>query len=140
MEREAVMKSRCIDLLVAEHKIILRTVDVLSALAKEATDRKQLHSQDIRGILDIFRVFADEFHQGKEESALFPVFTAVCERSEIDSIRHMLFEHDQDRSLIEGMEDALLRSNAADFAESAARLAEFLRTHIYKEDNILFDW
>jgi hemerythrin-like domain-containing protein len=51
----------------------------------------------------------------------------------------MLFEHEQDRSLIEGIDDALLRSNAADFSTHAGRLASILRTHIYKEDNILFE-
>jgi len=50
----------------------------------------------------------------------------------------MIFEHEQDRSLMAGIEDGLQRSNAADFAQYALRLAEILRDHIRKEDDILF--
>ena len=38
-----------------------------------------------------------------------------------------------------GMQDAISRSNAVQFAEYASRLAAVLRNHIFKEDNILFD-
>jgi len=56
-------------------------------------------------LLEIFRVVGDDWHQGKEEGALFPVLTAGCERAAVDSVRHMLFEHEQDRSLMVGIED-----------------------------------
>jgi len=35
--------------------------------------------------------------------------------------------------------NALQRSDATEFSDLAIRLAEILRTHIYKEDNILFE-
>jgi hemerythrin-like domain-containing protein len=133
------MKCKALELLIAEHKVILRSVDVLSAIAKQAEENQQLNKEDVREILEIFHTFADELHQGKEESALFPAFTAACNRADIDPVRHMVFEHEQDRSLIEGMENALLRSSPADFAKLAGRMANILRTHIYKEDHILFE-
>ena len=133
------MKNKCLELLVAEHKTILRAIDVLCVVGRQTSDGQKLNREDINGLLEFFRVFADELHQGKEESALFPAFTAACERSEIEPVRHMLFEHETDRSLTEGLEDALLTSNTAEFVDYAARLSEMLRTHIYKEDNILFD-
>lgn len=122
-----------------EHKVILRIADVLIAIAQESERRSQLNKEDVFGILEILRQFGDEYHQGKEERALFPVFTAVCERDEVDAIRHMIHEHDEDRSLLESMEEALHQSNAADFAIHARRLDEILRMHIFKEDNILFE-
>jgi hemerythrin-like domain-containing protein len=133
------MRCQCIDILLDEHKTILRAVRVLCEIAKQTNNGQQLPTEDIRGVLEIFRRFADDFHQGKEESALFPVFTAGCDKSLIDPVRHMLFEHDQERSLIEGMEDALLRSNPTDFAEYAARMAEMMTNHIHKEDTLLFE-
>jgi hemerythrin-like domain-containing protein len=90
-------------------------------------------------MLQLLKLFADDLHQEKEEKVLFPVFTASCQPSEIASIRHMLFEHERDRSLIEGIEDAVRQSHAEDFAQHATRLADTLRNHIYKEDNILFE-
>ena len=133
------MKTRCMNLLIAEHKVILRAVDVLSEIANQTAGGRQLNKDDVRGLLDIFRVYADELHQGKEEGALFPVFTARCDPGQLESVRHMLFEHEQDRSLMQGMEDALLTSNGGEFNQYAMRFAEILRNHIYKEDNILFE-
>jgi hemerythrin-like domain-containing protein len=108
-------------------------------MSTRASNDGTYNQEDVEAILHILRVFGDDYHQAKEESALFPVFAAVCDRSEYAAVRHMLFEHEQDRSLIEGMEDAVHRSNAAQFAEYAQRLATILRNHIYKEDNILFE-
>jgi hemerythrin-like domain-containing protein len=133
------MKSKCIGLLISEHKVILRSVEVLRAMARHATDTQELNVGDVRGLLEIIRLFADDLHQGKEEGALFPVFTAKCDPLEVDAVRHMVFEHEEDRSLMEGIEDAIQRSHAGDFAENAHRLVDILRTHIYKEDNILFE-
>ena len=129
---------KCTALLMREHKTILRILEVVNAMAKRASTSGEMDSEDINGVLEILRVFADDLHQGKEEGALFPVFTASCDSVEIDAVRHMLFEHEQDRSLIEGMEDALRTSNAADFSHYAARLTQILGTHIQKEDNLLF--
>src|SRR5262249_4347092 len=56
-----------------------------------------------------------------------------------DAVRHMIHEHDEDRSLVQAMEDALHRSNTTDFELHARRLAEIQRTHIYKEDHLLFE-
>ena len=51
----------------------------------------------------------------------------------------MMFEHDQERSLIEGLEDALKTRRGSDFRHYAGRLSGILRNHINKENNILFD-
>src|SRR5262245_18417991 len=134
-----IMKRKCIERLIDEHKVLLRIVDVLIAIADESERNSQLNRADVLGILEILRLFADEYHQGKEERALFPMFTAVCDRAEVDAVRHMLHEHDDDRSLTEAMENAVDQSNPADFAIHARRLDEILRTHVFKEDNILFE-
>jgi hypothetical protein len=42
------MKSKCIDVLIAEHKTILRAVDVLSAIGKEAAESHKLNKEDVR--------------------------------------------------------------------------------------------
>jgi hemerythrin-like domain-containing protein len=130
---------KCIEILTAEHKTMLRMAEVLDSMSTRAGTEGEYNQEDVETILNILLVFGDKYHQAKEEGALFPVFAAVCDRSEYAAVRHMLFEHQQDRSLIEGMEDAVRRSNAPQFAEYAQRLATILRNHIYKEDNILFE-
>lgn len=133
------MKRKCTEVLISEHKVILRIADVLIAIAQESEQKSQLNTEDVAGILEILRLFGDEYHQGKEERALFPVFTAVCDRAEVEAIRHMLHEHEEDRSLLAAMEEAVHQSNPADFAKHARQLDEILRMHIFKEDNILFE-
>jgi hemerythrin-like domain-containing protein len=133
------MNCRCIEILTAEHKTMLRMGDVLDSMSTRAINDGTYNREDVEAILHILRVFGDDYHQAKEEGALFPVFATVCDRSEYAAVRHMLFEHEQDRSLIEGMEDAVHRSNVAQFAGFAQRLTTILRNHIYKEDNILFE-
>jgi hemerythrin-like domain-containing protein len=133
------MNCRCIEILTAEHKVLLRMADVLDSMSNRANEDGAYNLEDAETVLHILRLFGDQCHQAKEEGALFPIFANVCDPSQFTAVRHMLFEHERDRSLIEGMEDAVRRSNAAQFAEYAQRLATILRNHIYKEDNILFE-
>jgi hemerythrin-like domain-containing protein len=112
-------------------------MNVLSEMASKSNER--LVNEDVFTILEILKAFADDLHQGKEEGALFPVFMACCSTSEANAVRHMIFEHNQDRSLMEGIEDAVRNSDAGTFAQYTNRLVEILRTHIYKEDSILFE-
>ena len=129
---------RSTDLLMQDHKIILRSLDVLEEMAAKVGNRVYLDPKDVEAMLHFLRVFDDEHHQTKEETALFPQLMQSAPAEE-RSLRQMLFEHDQERSLVEGLEDALRTANDADFIGYAHRLSAILRNHIYKEDNILFD-
>ena len=118
----------------------MRISDVLQAISSRAEAQSEYDKQDVEAILRILRIYNHDFHQAKEEGALFPVFAAVCDASQQTAVRHMLFEHKQDRLLMRGMEDAIVRSDAPQFAEYAVRLANIHRNHIFKEDNILFEY
>jgi hemerythrin-like domain-containing protein len=130
---------RCIEILTEEHEIILRIADLLECISKRTESHLVYDQRDVTEILQILRTFGDDFHQAKEEVALFPVLTASCPASEQASIRHLLVEHEKDRSLMNGMQEALFRSNTAQIAEYSLRLANTLRNHVAKEDNILFE-
>jgi hemerythrin-like domain-containing protein len=73
----------------------------------------------------------------KEESVLFPELMRIS-RTEAGPVRHLLFEHSQERSLVEELEDALRKTKTAEFVRLANRLTERVRDHIQKEDGILF--
>jgi hemerythrin-like domain-containing protein len=128
---------KCTDILVQEHKIILRALDVLDAMASRIHLDQPVAAEDVDTILHFLRTFADNNHQTKEESALFPELlrTSVANQP---ALRHMVYEHDQERSLVEGLEDALLTKRGAEFVLFANRLTALIRTHIMKEDKILF--
>lgn len=128
---------KCTDLLIQDHKAILRALDVLEQMAKRVEDHHPLEHDDVETILRFLRLFADDYHQGKEEGALFPELRRVLPPH--GPVRHMLFEHDQERSLVDGIEDALFTKRGEEFVHFAHRLIAFMRDHVRKEEVVLFD-
>jgi hemerythrin-like domain-containing protein len=129
---------KCTDLLIQDHKFILRSLDVLDEIAAKVEKSEQVDTVDIESLLRFLQVFGDDHHQTKEESALFPVLM-VTEKAQHGPLSHMQFEHDQERSLVEGLAEALKTKKGADFVHFANRLCALLRNHIYKEEHILFE-
>jgi hemerythrin-like domain-containing protein len=129
---------KCTDLLIQDHKIILRALEVLDHVASRIANHQHLETEDVETLLRFLRIFADNHHQTKEESALFPELMRTASANQ-GPLRQMIFEHDQERSLVEGLEDALHTKKGMEFVHFADRLTSLIRTHIYKEDNILFE-
>jgi hemerythrin-like domain-containing protein len=128
---------KCTELLEKDHQIILRAVDVLEQMADEVKKGRSVDPRDIESIVRFLKEFEDEHHQTKEESALFPIL-AGCSTSQRAKLGQMLFEHDQERSLVEGLEEALKTKHGEDFVHFAQRLITLLRSHIKKEEFALF--
>jgi hemerythrin-like domain-containing protein len=126
------------DLLIQDHKIILRSFNVLEQLAACVTRNEELVEADVVTLLRFLREFADKHHQAKEECVLFPELRRTANAQD-GALREMLFEHDQERSLVEGLEESLYTKKGIDFVYYADRLTSIIRNHIRKEDDILFD-
>jgi len=133
------MALNCTDHLIQEHRLILRAAYVLKAMADQAGQNHMPATDDVDKLLDFFRRFADDHHQGKEEAVLFPALRTIDGNRTGGPLGQMTFEHEQERSLVRGLEESLRTKNHADFAYYGGRMAEILSNHIYKEDNILFD-
>jgi len=129
---------KCTDALIQEHKIILRALDVLDQMAERVEQEQPVDTEDVETLLRFLRKFADDLHQTKEESALFPELMRTAAANQ-PALKQMLFEHDQERSLVEGLEDSLRSKKGSEFVQFAGRLSDLLRTHIRKEDTILFE-
>src|SRR5215469_10952710 len=129
---------KCTELLIQDHKAILRALDVLEQMARRVEKHQVLEHDDVESLLRFLRSFADDYHQCKEESALFPELRRVLPTPK-GPVEQMLFEHDQERSLVEAIEDALFTKKGPDFVHFARRLMDVLRDHIRKEDHILFE-
>ena len=123
--------------LIQEHKLILRALAVLDGMTASMDEQGKADPGDVDKVLDFLRWFADAHHQTKEETILFPVLKARA-ATEDRSVRHMIFEHDHERHLIEDLEKDLRLGQLSNFASSASRLSSTLRNHIYKEDQLLF--
>jgi hemerythrin-like domain-containing protein len=136
IERGKDMKAT--NLLIQEHKLLLRALDVLDAMSESMSKGGSLESNDVGKILDFLRWFADAHHQAKEETILFPALRAAA-AAHGRAVDHMMLEHGQERSRIEQLEKDLRTGDLADFKVVADRLSSTLRNHIYKEDRILFE-
>jgi hemerythrin-like domain-containing protein len=128
---------KCTDLLDKDHQVILRAVDVLEQMADEVKKGHSVEPQDIEFVIRFLKEFEDEHHQAKEESALFPVLLKTSGPQQA-KLKQIVFEHDQERSLVEGLEEALKTKHGLDFVQFANRLISLLRSHIYKEESGLF--
>jgi hemerythrin-like domain-containing protein len=93
--------------------------------------------EDAAILLRFLRTFGDQYHHIKEEGVLFPVLLRTSQAQE-GPLRHLLFEHNQERSLIEGLDEAVRTKKGSEFLAFANRLTSRIRNHIEKEDGILF--
>jgi len=103
----------------------------------ERKNGEAIDQDDATTLLRFLRTFSDEHHHLKEERVLFPEVMRTSE-AQGGPLRHLLFEHNQERSLVEGLEDALNTRKGSDFVLFANRLTDRVRNHIQKEDSILF--
>jgi hemerythrin-like domain-containing protein len=127
---------KCTEHLMQDHKIIRRALDILQSMT-EGRKAETIDAADAMILLRFLRVFADEHHHMKEEGLLFPELMRTSE-AQGGPLRQLFFEHHQERSLVEGLEDALRSTKPIEFARFANRLISRIRDHIEKEDGILF--
>ena len=125
-------------LLMEEHRHILRALDVMERMAARTAEGEQVDQNDLESVLSFLRFFADDHHQSKEESLLFPALLKASKDEEHACLCKMTFEHNQQRSLVEGIEDSLRTRKGSDFVYYAQRLSDIMRDHIQEEDNVLF--
>ena len=126
------------DLLMQEHKVILRALDVLDAMADLIESTGKAEQSDVDKVLNFLRWFADAQHQAKEETILFPALKRAAATQD-RPVEHMSMEHEQERAFVEDLETDLRLAKLSEFVSRAKRLSSILRNHIYKEDRILFE-
>jgi hemerythrin-like domain-containing protein len=129
---------KCTTQLSTDHRIILRALGLLQAVARHVAGNDADARADARSLLAFFREFADHCHHTKEESFLFPRLMKAGVPVEGGPLGVMLSEHDQGRTLIANMAEALDRQDGANFELYAQHYAYLLTGHIEKEDHVLF--
>jgi hemerythrin-like domain-containing protein len=131
--------SKAIDELKHDHDAILSSLSILDAMVGRLGTALAPAAEDFRGFIGFLKEFADKCHHGKEEGILFPALTSAGMPSQGGPVGVMLSEHVQGRRLIREMEQALsVDMNEKAFAKAARGYAELLRSHITKENEVLF--
>jgi hemerythrin-like domain-containing protein len=132
--------------LIKEHHALLQMLDVLEQASGMLESGIDVDAHDLEKMLEFFRLFADGCHHAKEEQSLFPALEQAGIPRYHGPVGVMLAEHDLGRALIRGMIEALTGldskrqpgQSAATFSRNARAYAALLRSHIEKENHVLF--
>jgi len=133
-----------IELLMSEHRTIEMVLDCLEAMCDEARRTKSLDGVRAAAATDFIRNYADRIHHAKEEKRLFVAMERLGFGPDEGPIAVMLSDHNEGRAHVGQMIASI--TGAADGDEAALRnfignaeaFIDLLRSHIYKEDNILY--
>jgi len=125
-------------LLLDDHKRLLLGSGVLTEMAAAAERGHAVNATDLADLLRFFEEFGDRHHQGVEECVLFPALLHDPAQKNYHALCALVFEHERERSLIDGLHDSLLTKNTQDFIYCARRFSEVLRGHIKDEEGALF--
>jgi len=128
------------DVLKQDHRIIERVLAVVERLARNP----QALLEDWQKAIDFIRGFADRCHHLKEEKILFPALEKHGIPREGGPIGMMLVEHEEGRSYVREMMEALAHEGGDSevrrtiLGQNARAYLRLLREHIRKEDEVLF--
>ena len=131
--------SRVIADLMNEHEAILSAIQILERMTADKEKALPADAKDAHDFIGFLKEFADKCHHGKEEGFLFPAMIGAGIPKKGGPIGVMLAEHPQSRQLIRDMQASIsVTVDCPKFAEAANAYASLLRTHIQKENNVLF--
>lgn len=131
------------EILMEEHKAILRLLEVLRKISAKLQNGSSVNVEALEKAVDFIRTFSDKCHHAKEEYVLFKFMEERGMPRYGGPIGVMLMEHDQGRNYVSKMAEAVEEiKNGKDagekYAENALNFADLLSQHIHKEDNILY--
>jgi hemerythrin-like domain-containing protein len=132
------------DILYEEHRIIVNVLQCLEKIVEEAEQKGKLNEASATTAIHFLRNFADRCHHAKEEDRLFVVLEQSGIPREGGPLGVMLMEHDFGRKHVKAMAESVSKAAQGDqdalheFTENAGGLIALLRSHIDKEDQVLF--
>lgn len=138
------MKTNVTQIMVDEHKLILRMIALVEKNTELLEQGKFRNWQFYVDAVDFIRSYADRFHHAKEEDVLFVELIKNGMPEKQSPIEAMHMEHDQGRAFVRALEEASQKAldgelgQTAIIAENAKGYSELLRGHIEKEDVILY--
>jgi hemerythrin-like domain-containing protein len=134
-----------IELMVEEHKYIVRMLKVVRAASNKVLKGEEICYEDFIKMIDFIKNYADVHHHGKEEKFLFKEMVDNLGRMGTNLVTHgMLVEHDWGRLFISELKAAIERVKAGDedskldVIANAVGYANHLARHIGKEDEVVY--
>lgn len=130
--------------LMQEHRLIEKVLHALEVFAERAARGGAAPREDLGRFTSFLTTFADECHHGKEEGILFTAMAEAGMPANAGPIAVMLHEHEVGRRYIEKLgalasgTGPISEREAGELSQAAGGYAAFLRSHIGKEDHILY--
>ncbi len=121
-----------------EHEAILYVLEILDKMMRSAESEKESLLRYYNEVVYFLKIFADLCHHGKEENYLFQELGNKGLPKDGGPVGVMLQEHAQGRGFIAEMGSSLDEKDIAKFSSAAVKYRDLLRSHIEKENNILF--
>ncbi|MCC7201327.1 MAG: hemerythrin domain-containing protein [Nitrospirae bacterium] len=127
-----------------DHRLIEKMLDILQKVAKKLDQGGDVPAESLNNASGFIKIFADNYHHGKEEELLFRAMEERGFPREGGPIGVMLIEHDEGRAYTRALAAAVERyasgDSAAkkDIAENSRNYSNLLSQHIPKEDGILY--
>lgn len=138
------MKTDVTRVMMDEHLLILRMITLVEQNVAALEQGRFRSWQFFFDAVDFIRNYADRFHHAKEEDVLFVALVKNGMPARQSPIEAMLIEHEQGRAHVRALAAAARQARAGDaakipaIAEHAKSYAQLLRSHIDKEDHILY--
>ncbi len=138
--------SKIIDVLMNEHKEIIKFVDKLRLMCLEFINNNKIDTEEFKKSVHFIKTFADERHHQKEEQLLFKSMVEYIGVKADNLIKYgMLIEHDLARYHVKSLEEAVINyekepndNNKLDILTHALSYCDLLKRHAYKEDNVVY--
>lgn len=133
-----------IETLKQEHRVIERGLDSLDELCRSLSTGDPAIRVRLAELTRFFREYADRLHHAKEEDMLFSAMADHGFSADAGPVFVMLAEHDIGRRHVRilreiaGGEGPLTRDEVAQIDENASSFSALLRSHIQKEDTVLY--
>ncbi len=136
--------TKAIETLMNEHRLIEQVLGSLETYIESVEADKEAPREALRGYAEFFSNFADKCHHGKEEDQLFALMAKNGFPTEYGPIAVMLSDHAEGRSSVKALaaiasgSGPLSAKERSDATGLARNYIAMLRSHIMKEDNILY--
>ena len=121
---------KCTELVFQDHATIRRGLDILDSIVAKLEQGERIEISDAITVLKFIRIFGLDYHQAMEEQVLFPALHET-------RIEDLTFEHEEHRSLMNGIDEALGTKRGLEFVRRSRGFIALLRNHLNREDAIL---
>lgn len=121
-----------------EHQNILKVIESMLSTCEKIESGDEINHDYFKNAIAFIKNYADTYHHAKEEEILFKAMLDNVNGMHCNPIPVMLYEHDEGRSYVKGLEAGLANNSKREILDNARGYCYLLRDHIYKEDNVLY--